>query len=132
MNDKGRQMSTQIDTEHFRARLQEERSKVLAAIAYLQKENPGATEDITGDLAQGPGDNHLADLATDTIDREIDDTLEENSGNVLREIDAALKRIDEGTYGTCNSCGAEIPEGRLEANPWASLCIDCKRRAEGG
>src|SRR5262249_41581016 len=99
----GSKMSTQTDTEHLRARLEDERRKVLAAIAYLQKENPGAIEDITGDLALGPGDNHLADLATDTIDREIDDTLEENSGRVLREIDAALKRIDEGTYGTCTA-----------------------------
>jgi DnaK suppressor protein len=130
LNDKGRQMSTQIDTEHFRARLQEERSKVLAAIAYLQKENPGAIEDITGDLAQGPGDNHLADLATDTIDREIDDTLEENSVNVLREIDAALKRIDDGTYGVCTNRGEQIPVERLEARPWATLCIDCQRERE--
>jgi DnaK suppressor protein len=131
LNDKGRQMNTQIDTEHFRARLQEERSKVLAAIAYLQKENPGATEDITGDLAQGPGDNHLADLATDTIDREIDDTLEENSANVLREIDAALKRIDEGTYGTCVAGGEPIEPERLEHLPWATLCAEHARGRRG-
>ena len=123
-------MSTQIDTEHFRARLEAERKKVLAAIEYLKKENPGAIEDITGDLALGPGDNHLADLATDTIDREIDDTLEENSANVLREIDAALKRIDEGTFGTCLRCGKQIAPERLEALPWATLCIDDKRREE--
>ena len=131
MDDKGRQMSTQIDTEHFRARLREERRKVLSAIAYLQKENPGATEDITGDLAQGPGDNHLADLATDTIDREIDDTLEENSVNELREIDAALKRIDEGTYGTCMAGGEPIEPERLEYLPWATLCAEHARGRRG-
>jgi RNA polymerase-binding protein DksA len=51
---------------------------------------------------------------------------------VLSEIDGALMRIEDGTYGTCTNCGREIPEQRLEANPWASLCIDCKRKAEGG
>ena len=89
-------MSTQIDTEHFRARLEDEQRKVRNAIEYLQKENPAVPEEITGDLAMGPGDNHLADLATETVDREIDYTLEENSGNVLREIEAALMRIDDG------------------------------------
>jgi DnaK suppressor protein len=124
-------MSTQIDTEHFRARLEEERKKVLSAIQYLKKENPGAIEDITGDLALGPGDNHLADLATDTIDREIDDTLEENSANVLREIDAALKRIDEGTYGVCAAGGEPIEPERLEYLPWATVCAAHARGSRG-
>jgi DnaK suppressor protein len=124
-------MSTQIDTEHFRARLEDERKKVLAAIEYLKKENPGATEEITGDLALGPGDNHLADLATDTIDREIDDTLEENSANVLREIEAALKRIDEGTYGLCATDGEPIEPERLEYLPWATLCATHARGNRG-
>ena len=74
----------------------------------------------------------LAETASITLGREIDYTLGENSGHVLVDIDAALKRIDDGTYGTCVSCGNEIPLGRLEAHPAASLCIDCKRRAEGG
>jgi len=43
-----------------------------------------------------------------------------------------LERIEAGTYGICASCGQQIPPARLEANPWASLCIDCKREAEGG
>ena len=77
-------------------------------------------------------DNHLAETATATLGREIDYTLGENSGHVLVDIDAALKRIDDGTYGTCGACGSEIPLRRLEAQPTAALCIDCKRRAEGG
>ena len=50
---------------------------------------------------------------------------------MLAEIDAALKRIEDGTYGTCTNCGNEILPERLEARPWATLCIDCKRRREG-
>src|SRR3954449_4027369 len=110
-------MSTQIDIEHFRARLEEEREKVQSAIDYLHKENPGAPDESTGDLAMGPGDNHLADIATETVDREIDYTLEENSGNVLREIDAALKRIEDGPFGACAVCGKEIEPERLEHLP---------------
>jgi DnaK suppressor protein len=58
--------------------------------------------------------------------------LGDNAEQVLSEIDGALLRIDDGTYGTCSNCGSEIPRERLEVNPWASLCIDCKRKAEGG
>jgi RNA polymerase-binding transcription factor DksA len=120
-------MSVQIDTKRFRARLEEERRKVLGAIDYLHKENPGAPDETTGDLAMGPGDNHLADIATETVDREIDYTLEENSGNVLREIEAALLRIDGGTFGRCASCGNAIEPERLEYLPWATLCAQDAR-----
>jgi len=124
-------MSTQIDTEHFRARLEDERRKVRNAIDYLHKENPGAAEEDTGDLAMGPGDNHLADIATETVDREIDFTLEENSGNVLREIEAALNRLDDGTYGLCTACGKPIEPERLEYLPWATQCADDARGGRG-
>jgi DnaK suppressor protein len=115
-------MSTQIDTERFRARLEDERRRVRNTIDYLHKENPGASDEITGDLAMGPGDNHLADIATETVDREIDYTLEENSANVLREVEAALQRIDDGTFGQCAACGDPIEPERLEHLPWATLC----------
>ena len=75
-------------------------------------------------------DNHLADTATDTYDRELDYTLEENAEHVLGDIDAALKRIESGTYGTCTKCGHPIPQERLEARPWATLCIGCQRERE--
>jgi DnaK suppressor protein len=67
-----------------------------------------------------------------TVDREIDYTLEENSEHVLAEIDAALKRIEDGTFGICTNCGKEIEPERLEFLPYATLCIDDKRRQERG
>jgi len=121
-------MST-LDVEQFRTALNERRRQVVEAIEYLHKENRGSLEEETGDLAVGP-DQHLADIATETVDREIDYTLEEHDERLLGEIDAALKRIEEGTYGTCVNCGAQIPPERLEAMPWATLCIDCKRKEE--
>jgi RNA polymerase-binding protein DksA len=118
-----------VDIDRFRDLLLQERSRVKAAIDNLHEENPGSIGDETGEDAVY--DNHLADTATVTYDRELDYTLEENSEHVLAEIEAALKRIDDGTYGTCTNCGTTIPPERLEARPWATLCIDCKRLREG-
>jgi DnaK suppressor protein len=116
-----------VDVEQFRTLLDEERRRVLDAIEYLHKENPGSIKDETQDETI---DNHLAETATATLDREIDYTLEENSENVLAAIDAALQRIEDGTFGKCVNCGKEIGEERLAALPWATLCIDCRRLEE--
>lgn len=122
-------MSTQIDTAHFREKLLAERQKVANAIAYLHEKNSGSLVDELGELVSGSADNHMADTATETVDREIDYTLEENSGNLLREIDRALERLDEGTYGTCSACGNPIEPERLEFLPWATFCApDARNR----
>jgi DnaK suppressor protein len=118
-----------IDTEHFRTLLLEERDRVQRAITHLRTEHPGSLEDETDELAID-GDNHMGDIAGPTLDREIDYSLGENAGQHLADIDAALKRIDEGTYGTCVVGGEDIPTERLEAMPWASLCIDHARARE--
>jgi RNA polymerase-binding protein DksA len=117
-----------VDVERFRTLLDEERRRVLDAIDYLHKENPGSPDDETQE--ESASNNHLADTATETLDREIDYTLEENSENVLAAIDSALQRIEDGTYGKCVNCGKEIGEERLAALPWATLCIDCRRLEE--
>ena len=120
-----------VDTERFRGILQEERQRVLDAINYLHEETPGSLEDETEEIV-GNSDNHLGDTATATLDREIDYSLEENSEHVLRAIDAALQRIEDGTFGTCETCGQPISEERLEAIPYATQCIDCRRKGERG
>ncbi len=122
-------MST-VDRERFRARLQEERQRILDAIDNIHTENPGSLSDETDEPTFQ--DNHLGDVATATFDREMASTLEENSTHVLAEIDAALARIDDGTYGVCVKCGKPIAEERLEALPWATLCIEDKRKQERG
>ena len=67
-----------------------------------------------------------------TLDRQMDYSLEEASNHVLAAIDAALERIDGGTYGTCTTCGKPVGDDRLEAIPYATQCIDCRRREERG
>ncbi len=120
-------MST-IDTEHFRELLLDERKRVQGALDHLHADNPGSLEDETGELVSA--DNHPGDVATATFDREMDYTLEDNSEHVLAAIDAALARIDAGTYGICERCGRPIPTERLEARPWAALDIQCQRETE--
>jgi len=122
---------TSIDTERFRDTLTDERRRVEHALATLRDEHPGSLDDEVEEVA-ATSDNHLAETASATLGREIDYTLGDNAEQVIAEIDAALKRIEDGTYGTCTNCGHEIPRERLEANLWASLCIDCKRKSEGG
>ncbi len=121
-----------VDVEHFRELLVEKREAVSAALDNLHRENSVSLEDETGELVSGSADQHLADTATETVDREIGNTLEEHDERLLAEIDSALRRIEDGTYGKCVNCGAPIPEERLEAMPWATLCIDCKRKEERG
>ena len=117
-----------IDTDPFREALLEEKKRVEAAIQNLQEENSGNLADEAGEETV----HDLADTATETYDRELDYTLEENSEQILAEIDAALKRIEDGTYGICTNRGEQISAERLEALPWATLCIDCQRNLEHG
>ena len=122
---------TTIDTQHFRTMLLEERERVQKAIANLRDDHPGSLDDEVEEIA-ATSDNHLGETAAATLGREIDYTLGENSEHLLSEIEAALGRVESGTYGTCAKCGQTILQERLEANPWASLCIDDARLAERG
>jgi RNA polymerase-binding transcription factor len=117
-----------VDTDRFRELLLQERGRVAAALKYLHDENPGNIEDESGEVIGTIDTERFGDTATVTYDRELDYTLEENSEGVLREIDAALQRIDDGTYGICEVCGKPIGEERLEAMPWTRLCIDDARK----
>jgi RNA polymerase-binding protein DksA len=121
-----------VDTARFRDLLTDRRRAVSNALDNLHKENAGSLEDETGELVSGSADQHMADTATETVEREIGNTLELHDERLLVAIDAALDRIEAGAYGKCVNCGAHIPEERLEAMPWATLCIECKRKEERG
>jgi DnaK suppressor protein len=116
-----------LDLDRFRRALESERERLRDAVGAVHHD--GSLLEETGDLAIGSGD-HLADSATETYLRELDGGLEENAEHLLVEIEAALQRIEEGTYGLCSECGRPIGEERLEAVPYATLCIDDKRALE--
>jgi RNA polymerase-binding transcription factor DksA len=119
---------TEIDTADFRARLLEARGRLTNAVDFLERENPGSLGD---ELGEPTGlDNHLGDTASATYDRELDEGLEEGAQQTLQDIDDALRKIEDGTYGTCEVCGKPIAPERLTAIPWARLCIDDQRRAQ--
>jgi RNA polymerase-binding protein DksA len=114
-----------VDLDARRTELVALRERVLRAANDIVQDDDGDTE-----LSSAAGDQHLADHAGEMFNRELDDSLGDNAGQLVREIDVALARIDGGTYGTCARCGRSIPEERLEAVPYAVLCLDCKRLEE--
>jgi RNA polymerase-binding protein DksA len=118
-----------MNMDRYRDILMEERGRVATAMNRLHEGNSTSFEDETEEETY---DNHLADSATATLNREIDYTLEENAEHVLSAIDDALRRIEDGTFGTCGRCGQAIAEERLDAIPYANRCIDCKRLEERG
>lgn len=120
-------MST-IDTDEFRTLLEAERVRLQRSEQFLNEENPGTIEEELGEVGSGGTDNHLADNATATYDRELDEGLQESVAQTLAEIDAALERIEAGTYGMCEMCDKPIGEDRLRAIPWARFCIDDERK----
>jgi RNA polymerase-binding protein DksA len=124
-------MST-VDTAAFRPLLEQERERIVSQIAHLHDENARSMEDELGELTGRGLDNHLGDMASVTFERELDEGLEEGAQQTLAQIDRAIAKLDDGTYGTCERCGCEIAEERLRARPWATLCIDDQRLVDRG
>jgi RNA polymerase-binding protein DksA len=121
--------SQPANVDRFRELLLAYRESAEHAYRLVHDGNPVSLEDETEEESF---DNHPADVATATYMRELDYTLEDSTEHVIAEIDSALRRIDEGTYGTCVRCGSTIAEERLEAMPYATMCIECKRLDERG
>ena len=115
------------ELEDRRSQLVAMRERVLRAAHDIAED-----DDEDGELSSAAGDQHLADHASEMLDREVDESLEDNAEQLVHEIDIALGRIDAGTYGTCARCGQPIPEERLDAVPYATLCLDCRRIEERG
>ena len=114
-----------VDLDDRRTQLLDLRSRVLGAAHDIVE---GDVDD--GELSSAAGDQHLADHASEMLDREVDESLEENAELLVRDIDQALRKIDDGTYGKCERCGQDIPEERLDAVPYATLCVSCKQLEE--
>lgn len=116
-----------IETDRFRSALLERREQLQGTIRHHDIGGASLVEE-TGELVSSSADNHLADTASETFERELDEGLEEDAERQLREVEDALERIENGSYGTCGTCGKPIPEERLEAIPWATLCVEDARK----
>jgi DnaK suppressor protein len=106
------------------------RTDVRANIFQLQG-NLNSTLTESGADRESDVPTHEADAGTDTFDRERDDSMLLDFEGKLEEIDRALAKIKEGTYGICDRDGAKISDERLIALPEATLCIDCQAIEEG-
>jgi RNA polymerase-binding transcription factor DksA len=111
-----------MDQEQARARLLGERDRIQELRAAAGRLTASATEAAERELSSA--EQHPAELATETMERELDQSLVEHAELELAEIEAALRRLDQGTYGSCEACGKEISEGRLEIMPAARYCIE--------
>ena len=83
-----------------------------------------------GDLSSMP--IHMADLGSDNFEQEFTLSLMETEEGTLGDIEAALERVEDGTYGVCEECGVKIPKKRLNAIPYASMCVKCASLSEHG
>jgi RNA polymerase-binding protein DksA len=118
-----------MDHEALKKALMAERERLGREIADLDADLSESLEDSS---EESPYDQHMAETAAVTLDREIDLTLEENARAAISQIDRALQKLETGSYGSCDKCGSPISEERLKVAPFATLCIDCKRREERG
>ena len=114
-----------VDLDAKRVELITLRERISAAADGIVPDEEGS-----GEMNSAAGDQHLADHASEMLERELDWTLEENAERIVTEIDDALARIEEGTYGVCAACGEAIPDDRLAAVPYATLCVEDKRLQE--
>lgn len=107
--------------EHFRKKLLEAREKIInSGIMQSTEDLHIASEDLADE----------ADLATNTINQQVSFSMREREIVKLRRIDAALDRVEEGTYGYCLESGEEIEEKRLENQPWAEFCLEVAEEKE--
>jgi DnaK suppressor protein len=111
------------DLKPVTERLTGERDALERQIAEIEARYSGEETIEAGTVGEGEPE-------TETIDRERDLSLLENARDLLDQVDRALKKVADGTYGKCARCGKSIEAARVKALPHASLCISCKRLEE--
>ncbi len=115
-----REVAVTIPFEQLRHALEEERARLQEELARLDARAP-----------EGIGyHDHMADDATDVMDQTTRAALRRHLEGRLREVESALRRMEEGTYGICQACGRPIGVARLKALPFAALCLECQAKRE--
>jgi DnaK suppressor protein len=119
------------DIEHFKQMLLNKRRELVGDVNGMENEVLKKSRlSATGDLSSMP--IHMADIGSDNYEQEFILGLMDSERKLLREIDGALQRIEEGTYGICEATGQPISRVRLEAIPWARYCVEYVRKLEEG
>ncbi len=119
---------TQDQLEYFKEKLLEQKDRIMNDLDHLKGASLNNSRESSGDLSGYSF--HLADQGTDNFDREFAIELATNEQGILYEIDEALVRIVDGSFGKCEECPKDVGINRLEALPFARLCIECKSKEE--
>jgi RNA polymerase-binding protein DksA len=117
-----------MDADQARSLLGSERERLQGIKEDLDAARDESQQDSTEELSSY--DQHQADVATETFDREKDLSILDNIEGELADIEHALQRLDDGTYGTCEACGKPIGDERLEAMPATRFCLEDQGAAE--
>jgi DnaK suppressor protein len=114
-----------MDPEHARELIVSERERLESLVRERESETGIGSDSETGSISELSSlDQHQGDIGTETFEREKDFSILEQLEAELGDLDAALRKIDEGTYGTCEVCGKEIESERLEAMPGTRTCFE--------
>jgi DnaK suppressor protein len=116
-------LGNKIDLKAMRKQLQEKRKEVVEGVTRAREMGSVETESGAPDIA---------DRATSAFQREFSFSLSENEGKMLRMIDEALARLENGKFGLCAHCAQPIEKQRLQAVPWARHCIACQEQQDRG
>ncbi len=120
----------QAESEFYRRRLLALKKRLGSELTELEQE---ALRPIGGEAAGSLSDVpiHPADLGNENYEEEVTVGLLENEVQILQEVNAALLRIEQGTFGRCENCGQEISSKRLKVLPYARYCLRCARSLQG-
>jgi DnaK suppressor protein len=125
----GDQTMKKAELNEYRDRLRELRARLRGDVDQMANSALKKTRsESNGDLSSMP--IHMADIGSDNFEQEFTLSLMENEEGTLDAIESALERISGGTFGCCEECGVKIPKARLNAIPYAALCVKCASHQE--
>ncbi len=117
------------ELDYFRKLILEMKEKILDEIKHISEDTlKKSQKDAAGDISGYT--YHMADVASDSYDREFSLGLASNERQSLYELDDAIKKIEEGTFGICEECKSLITKTRLKVVPFARLCVKCQEKKE--
>jgi DnaK suppressor protein len=114
----------QADREHFRKILMDKRTEIQKDLGVVESHSMNSTSaESSGDLIYS---DHMADMGSASMEREKAFMFASRDGAYLEQLDEAVSRLDDGSYGVCRVCDTDIPKARLEAVPTTKICVACK------
>ena len=118
------------EMKKYREALVAERTRLLVELEEIESRT-ARSADAERATELSSYEDHPADLASETFEREKDLAIAESVESLFNQVNTALEKVERGTYGVCDACGRPIKKARLQALPFATLCLECQGRLEG-